>query len=274
MKRKEKGSKAIALVMLTVGAAITLLPFVWMILSAFKPDYEIISSIPTFFPKDFTLQHFQNLFRSMKFGVYIKNSLIIVAYAFVGMFISAMAGYGFAKFNFKHKEKWFIIILATMMIPVQTLLIPIYLMVLKMGLINTFLGMALPAFVSGYSIFLFRQFMSTVPNEMLEAARIDGAGEFRIFLSIALPQIKSALIVQAIITFMGAWNYFLYPLILANDDAHYTLSVAIALLKNESGSNFGLQLAGAVIAVLPVLVIVIAFSKYIKEGFATDGIKG
>lgn len=198
----------------------------------------------------------------------------MVFYAYVGMFISTMAGYGFAKFNFKHKEKYFYVILATMMIPAQAMLIPVYLLVTKMGLINTFAGMALPAFVSGYSIFLFRQFMSKIPDEMIEAAKIDGAGKIRTFLSIALPQIKSAFMVQAIITFMGAWNYFLFPLVLANDEKHYTLSIGIALLKNQSGSNLGVQIAGATIAVVPIVVVLMFFQKYIKAGFATEGIKG
>lgn len=274
MLKKKQREKGVALVLLTLGAVIMVFPFLWMILSAFKTDAEIMSQIPSIFPRDFTLENFEQLFERQNFAKYIVNTFIIVAWAFVGMMLSAMAGYGFAKYRFRHKEKYFYVVLATMMVPTQTLLIPVYLLILNMGLLNTFAGMALPAFVSGYTVFLFRQFMSTIPDELIEAAYIDGAGELRTFFSIALPQIKSAFIVQGIISFMGAWNYFLYPLILATDDSHYTLSVAISLLKNQSGTNYGLQIAGATLAVIPVLVVLIFFQRYIKQGFAMDGVKG
>ena len=274
MKKSKKVQKNIALILLTVGAVVMIFPFIWMICSAFKTDSEIMSKIPSLFPREFTLDNFKQLFAEQHFLRYILNTVIIVLWAFVGMMLSAMAGYGFSKYNFKHKEKYFCVVLATMMVPAQTLLIPVYMLVLNMGLLNTFAGIALPAFVSGYSIFLFRQFMSTVPNELIEAAQIDGCGELRTFFCIALPQIKAAFIVQAIMSFMGAWNYFLYPLILATDEEHYTLSVAIALLKNQSGTNYGIQIAGAVLAVVPVLFVLAFFQRYIKQGFAMDGMKG
>lgn len=274
MKKNKVLEKTAALVVLSLGAVVMLFPFLWMFFGSFKPDAEMMASIPTLLPKNFTLEHYLELFKTMNFGVYIRNTLVIVVYAFVGLIISAMAGYGFAKYNFKHKEKWFFVILITMMVPCQILLIPVYLMILKMQLLNTFTGMAVPAMVSGYSIFLFRQFMGNVPTELIESARLDGAGEQRIFWRIALPLTKSALTVQAIITFMEAWNYFLYPLVIATDESRYTLSIAIALLKNESGTNYGLQMAGAALAVIPVLIVFVAFQKNIKDGFVLSGVKG
>lgn len=271
--QKSKMLQWISLVLLTLGGILFLLPFVWMILSSFKPESEIMQVPPTLFPETFTLNNFKDLFVNMNFDVYLVNTLIIVACSFIGMFLNAMAGFGFAKYDFKGKNVSFILVLATMMIPSQVTMIPVYLILNSVGLTNTMPGIVLPTLVGAFNIFLFRQFMSTIPGELLEATRLDGASEFRIFLQIALPITKPILAVQAILTFIGGWNSFLWPLIIANDEKLYTLSVGLQLLKGQYSSNFALQMAGATFMVVPVILLFSYFQKHIIENFSISGMK-
>jgi len=270
---KDRLFQWIAGIILTLGGIIFVVPFVWMIFSSLKTENEIILIPPTLFPNEVTFENFKNLFANLNFSVYLKNTLIIVFFSFVGMFLNAMAGYGFAKFKFKGSNNLFIMVLATMMIPGQVTMIPVYLILNKMGLTNTMIGIVLPALVGAFGIFLFRQFMSTIPNELLEATRIDGAGEFRIFNQVALPISKPIIAVQAILTFIAGWNSFLWPLIIASDEKYYTLSVGLSLLKGQYGGQNALQMAGAAFMVIPVIVVFIVFQKSIIENYSTSGIK-
>ena len=156
-------------------------------------------------------------------ALYLKNTLIVTICSFAGLFLNAMAGYGFAKYDFKGKNKLFLLVLATMMIPGQVTMIPVYLLLNSVGLTNSLTGIILPGLVGAFGVFLFRQFMSTISDEMIEAARLDGANEWYIFFKIILPLTKPILAVQGILTFIGGWNSFLWPLIIANDEKYYTL---------------------------------------------------
>ncbi|WP_053373561.1 carbohydrate ABC transporter permease [Paenibacillus sp. FJAT-27812] len=269
----EKALKWILGICLAVGGVLVILPFVWMILSAFKPEGEIQNIPPTLLPERFTTENFENLFENMNFGVYLKNTLIIVFFSFIGLFLNAMAGFGFAKYKFKGSNKLFYIVLATMMIPGQVTMIPVYLILNEMHLTNTMIGVVLPGLVGAFGIFLFRQFMSTIPDELLEATRLDGASEFRTFLQIVLPISKPILAVQGILAFIGGWNSFLWPLIIANDEKLYTLSVGLSLLKGQYGGNYALQMAGSTFMVVPIIIIFIFFQKHIIENYAISGIK-
>jgi len=206
-------------VVLTVGALITAFPFIWMIASSVKPQSESLTYPPSIFPRAPTLKYFMSLFVELDFGTYLVNTIIVVLIGFVGLLFMSMAGYAFSKFEFRGKRWMFFLVLATLMIPVQVTMIPTYLILNSMHLTNTLVGIALPTLVSGFGIFLFRQFMSTIPTEMLEAARLDGAGEFRTFLQIVLPLSKPILAVQAVLTFIAGWNSFLWPLIIASDQS-------------------------------------------------------
>lgn len=250
-----------------------ILPFIWMILSSVKTDAEILQIPPTIWPRDFTWDSFIKLFTEMNFAVYLKNTLIIVVFSFLGLFLNAMAGYGFAKFKFKGKNKLFYLVLATMMIPGQVTMIPVYLLLNAVGLTNTMTGIVLPGLVGAFGIFLFRQFMSTISNDLIEAARLDGASEFYIFWRIILPISRPVLAVQGILTFIGAWNSFIWPLIIANDEKFYTLSVGLQLLKGQYGSNYALQMAGSTFMVIPIIIIFMIFQKYILKGFNVSGMK-
>lgn len=271
--QKSRGAKIAVITILTVGGFFMILPFIWMVLSSLKTDAEILKIPPTIWPETFTLDNFTKLFTEMDFAVYLKNTLIIVFFSFFGLFLNAMAGYGFAKFKFKGKNKLFYLVLATMMIPGQVTMIPVYLLLNAAGLTNTMTGIVLPGLVGAFGIFLFRQFMSTISDDLLEAARLDGASEFYIFWRIIIPISSPVLAVQGILTFIAGWNSFLWPLIIANDEKFYTLSVGLQLLKGQYGSNYALQMAGATFMVIPIILIFMIFQKYILKGFNVSGMK-
>jgi len=258
---------------LLFGALITAFPFIWMVLSSLKPQREAIDFPPTLLPQEPTLEHYVRLFTELDFGRYLVNTLLVVLISFVGLLLMAMAGYGFAKFQFRGRRWMFLAVLATMMIPVQVTMIPTFLILNSLKLTNTLLGIALPTLVSGFNIFLFRQFMTTIPNEILEAARIDGASEFRIFWRIVLPLALPILAVQAVLTFIAGWNSFLWPLIIANDQKLYTLSVGLSLLNQQLAVNPSLQMAAAALMVIPMFIVFVIFQRYIVQGFATSGLK-
>ena len=258
---------------LAIGAVITAFPFIWMLTSSLKPQSESIDYPPTILPQAPTLEYYQILFTELDFGRYLVNTLIVVLISYVGLMLMAMAGYAFAKFEFKGKKGLFFLVLATLMIPVQVTMIPTYLIINGLNLTNTLVGIALPTLVSGFSIFLFRQFMTTIPTEMLEAARLDGAGEFRTFWQIVLPMSKPILAVQVVLTFITGWNSFLWPLILSSDQKLYTLSVGLNLLNQQLAVNPSLQMAGASVMVLPILIVFIIFQRYVIQGFALSGLK-
>lgn len=260
-------------VLLTVGALLTSFPFAWMILTAFKPLGEAVQSPLTVLPEDWTLENFETLFTELEFARYTLNTLVVVAFSFVGMFISAAAGYAFAKLRFRGRTFLLLLVLATMMVPVQVTMIPTFLILNELGLVNTLLGISLPTMVVAFNVFLFRQFMLTIPDEVLEAARIDGAGELRTFVSVVMPMSKPILAVQTVLTFIGAWNAFLFPLILGRGEDQYTLSVGLALINQQQIQNPALQLAGASLLVLPVVLLFVVCQRHIVQGFTMSGLK-
>lgn len=270
---KSRGAKWLVGLILAVGGFFMILPFIWMVLSSVKTDAEILQIPPTIWPETFTWDNFKSLFTELNFGVYLRNTLVIVLFSFIGLFLNAMAGYGFAKFKFRGKNQMFYMVLATMMIPGQVTMIPVYLILNMFHLTNTMTGIVLPGLVGAFGIFLFRQFMSTIPDELMEAARLDGASEFFIFWKIILPISRPVLAVQGILTFIAGWNSFLWPLIIANDEKYYTLSVGLSLLKGQYASNYALQMAGSTFMVIPIILIFMMFKKYILKGFNVSGLK-
>src|SRR4051794_7590379 len=271
--RRGRALTVVVGVVLGAGALITAFPFLWMVASSVKPRSESVAYPPQLLPQQPTFEFYVQLFSELDFGKYLVNTIAVVLIGMVGLIFMAMAGYGFAKFSFRGKEPLFFLVLVTMMIPVQVTMIPTYLILNGLQLTNTLLGIALPTLVSGFSVFLFRQFMLTLPTEMLEAARIDGAGEARIFWQIVLPLSKPILAVQVVLTFIAGWNSFLWPLIIANDQNLYTLSVGIALLNQQIATNPSLQMAASTLMVVPILIVFVAFQRYVVQGFALSGLK-
>lgn len=276
MTNETRANQRIKLVLgiaLSVGALIWMLPFIWMLLSSLKTDMEIMQFPPKILPERATLDNFRELFEAFDFMVYLRNTLVVVLFSFLGMFLNAMAGFGFSKYQFKGRTFLFYLVLATMMIPGQVTMIPVYLIMNSMRLTNSMAGIILPGLVGAYGIFLFRQFMSTISNELIEAARLDGASEWYIFSRIVLPISRPILAVQGITTFIGGWNSFLWPLIMANDEKFYTLSVGLQLLKGQYANNYALQMAGSSFMVLPIIIIFMFLQKYILEGYNVSGNK-
>ena len=272
-RKQGKSRTTLIGVILAVGALITAFPFFWMVTTALKPQQDSVHYPPVIIPTKVTLQFFVSLFTELDFGRYLLNTVMLVVIGFFGLLLVSMAGYGFSKFEFRWKNSLFFLVLATMMIPIQVTMIPTYLILQHMKLVNTIIGMAIPTLVSGFSIFLFRQFMATIPNEILEAGKLDGAGEWRIFIKIVMPMSIPILAVQAVLTFISGWNSFLWPLILSNDQSKYTLSVGLSLLNKQISTNPSLQMAAASLMVIPILIVFAFLQKYIVQGFALSGLK-
>lgn len=259
-------------VVLTIWALVTIIPFVWMLIASFLPSLEIVR-VGGGMPHDWTLSNYLELFTRLNFGVYLKNTIIVTAAGMFSILFNAMAGYGFARYSFPAKNAMFVAILATMMIPGQVTMIPVYLELNAMGLTNTYLGIILPGLAGAFGVFLFRQFFANMPEDIFEAARVDGAGDAYTFFRIALPLAGPIVAVQAILTFIGGWNSFLWPLIVANEERLYTLSVGLNLLQGQHAADYGLQMAGAAFMVVPILVVFLLAQKHILSGFDISGDK-
>lgn len=276
-RRRDSSSRrtlnVLVLTALTCGAVLTAFPLLWMLSGSVKSQRESITPPPSLIPREPTTESYVRLFTELDFGRYLINTIAVVLIGAVGLLLMAMAGYAFAKFEFRGKKTMFFLVLATLMIPVQVTMIPTYLILNSLQLTNTLLGIALPTLVSGFSIFLFRQFMTTIPTETMEAARLDGAGEVRLFAQIVLPLSKPILAVQAVLTFIAGWNSFLWPLVIAGDQRLYTLSVGLSLLNQQIAVDPPLQMAAASVMVVPVLVVFVVFQRYVVQGFALSGLK-
>ncbi len=271
-RQKSRGAQIAVITILTVGGFFMILPFIWMVLSSLKTDAEILKIPPTIWPETFTLDNFTKLFTEMDFAIYLKNTLIIVFFSFFGLFLNAMAGYGFAKFKFKGKNKLFYLVLATMMIPGQVTMIPVYLLLNAAGLTNTMTGIVLPGLVGAFGIFLFRQFMSTISDDLLEAARLDGASEFYIFWRIVIPISRPVLAVQGILTFIAGWNSFLWPLIIANDENSTPYQLA-SIIKRSIWQQLCLTNGWSNLHGYSNYLDFYDFPKYILKGFNVSGMK-
>lgn len=262
--------------LLTVLAAVTLIPFVWVMFGAFKSQAEIMSAPGAWLPKNFgNFDNFVELFEHRQFGTFMRNSLIVSGFTVVAnVLFSSMAGYALAKLPFKGRRLVFACVLLAMMIPYVALFVPQFFVIVQMGLVNTLTAVMLPIAVMPIAVFIMRQFADSIPDDLLEAARLDGAGEFRIFFGIFLPLLGPAVATVAIITFLNSWNYFLWPLIVAQGQETYTLPVGLSIASQAANStDYGLLLAGAVVVLLPVLLLFIFLQKYFVRGIAVTGLK-
>jgi len=272
-KARERVATVLIAVPLTVGALVCALPFVWMVANSVKTRSEAVSYPPQLLPSQWTFAAYTKLFTELDFLHYMLNTVALVGIGLVGLLLTAMAGYGFAKFPGRALGWGFFAVLMTMMIPAQVTMIPTYLVVNAAGLTNNLVGIALPTLVSAFGVFLFRQFMITIPDSLLEAARIDGASELRIFFAIALPVSRPILIVQGLLTVIASWNSFLWPLILSSSQRTYTLSVGLSLLNKQITTDPTVQMAGAALMTLPIIVLFFLAQRHIVAGFTMSGIK-
>jgi len=267
--------RGVVYLLLIMGSIVMVLPLAWMTSAAFKPLYEVMRIPPTWIPEEPTLDNFRAVFRQFPFVQYILNSIVVATVVVISTLItSAMAGYAFAKFDFPGRGILFAIILSSLMVPFQVRMIPLYQMIIAFKWVDTLPAVMFPWLVDAFGIFLMRQFFLTIPSELMDAARIDGASELRIFLQVALPLTQSALSALTIFTFLGNWEEFLWPLIVSASNASRTLPVGLQSFSEQYGTNSHWQMAGALIATLPVLLLFFILQKQFVEGITLTGMKG
>ena len=260
---------------LLVAAVVTVFPLVWMLCVSFMPPGAASSYPPPLLPRAPTLQNYQQLFAAHDAGRYLLNSAWVATLATaISLVLNTMAGYAFAKLRFAGRERVFQLLLGALVIPAQVTMIPLFALVKSMGLVSTYGGVVVPMLASVFGIFLVRQAALALPEELLEAARIDGASEGRIFVLIVVPLLRPILITLAILTFLASWNDFMWPLIVLTDQKLHTLPVALAGLSREYVQDSELMMAGSVVTVLPVLLLFLVLQRYYLAGILAGSIKG
>ncbi len=260
---------------LWAGLVVMATPFAWMILGSFKTTRELRQRPPTWIPEEPTLQNYRDLFDRLDFPRYFLNSTVAALAVTAGnLLFCSMLGYALAKLDFPGKRVLTAVMLSTLMIPAFVTFMPLFVLVSNMNLTNSRAGLILPFLAGAFGAFLMRQFMFSIPDELLDAARVDGAGEYRIFFRIVLPLCGPALATLGVLTFLTNWNSFLWPLVVASTEDMYTLPVALALFSiGQQESNVALQMAGAVVVVLPIVILFFAMQRYVIRGVATTGLK-
>ena len=273
-KRSRFGQFWIYLVV-TIALVLVITPFAWMVLGSFKSEGELRQVPPTWWPNAASLDNYTLLFAKLDFATYFANSVIVAVVVTAGTLIfCSMLGYALAMLEFPGKRALLLLVLATLMIPGVVTFVPLFVLVANAGLIDTLPGLILPFLAAPFGVFLMRQFISGLPPDLLDAGRVDGAGELRIFFRIILPLCGPALATLGILTFLGSWNSFLWPLVVAQTEGTYTLPVALALYSiGQNSTQYGLLMAGACVVVLPLLVVFLMFQRHVIEGIATTGIK-
>jgi multiple sugar transport system permease protein len=264
-------------VALTLGLVAVAGPFVWMLLGSVKSERELRQLPPTWLPHAATLDNYRQLFSRLDFPRFFVNSaLVAVAVTVANLVVCAMLGYALAKLDFPGKRALFLLVLGMLMVPYVVLLVPQFVLVSNLHLVNTYLGLILPALavVMPFGVFLMRQYISGLPDDLIDAARVDGAGEFRIFATVIAPLTRPALATLGILTFLNSWNNFLWPLVAAQTEDKYTLPVALALYSvGQNRAQYGLLLAGSAMVVLPVLAVFVALQRHFVQGIAMTGLK-
>jgi multiple sugar transport system permease protein len=260
---------------LGAGLLVMVVPFLWMLMTSVKPEGEVRSVPPTWWPETFTLENYEALFTRLDFPTYFLNSVVVALAVTAGnVLFGTMLGYALAKLSFPGKRVVFGLVLVTLMIPGVVTFVPLFVLTTNLGLTNTLPGMFLPFLAAPFGVFLMRQFIQGLPDELIQAARVDGAGELRIFVSVIMPLCGPAMATLGILSFLGSWNNFLWPLVVAQTEDKYTLPVALALYSvGQNATQYGLLLAGAVVVVIPVVAVFLALQRYILQGIAMTGIK-
>ena len=256
-------------------ALLVLFPLAWMVSVSFMSTGEAAVFPPPLLPKTWTLDHYRDLFLTQGMGRYLWNSFALASMATaLALAFTVPAGYAFAKLAFKGRDKVFQLLVAALVVPAQIGTLPLFLMLKQMGLVNTYAGALVPWLASIFGLFLVRQYALSIPDEMLEAARIDGASEGQIFRRVVLPTLQPIVVTLALFVFLGSWNDFLWPLIILTDQSNYTLPVALAALSREHVQDIEMMMAGAVITVAPVLILFLALQRYYIRGMLAGSVKG
>ncbi|HKV30583.1 MAG TPA: carbohydrate ABC transporter permease [Candidatus Dormibacteraeota bacterium] len=261
---------------LLIGLVLLVGPFLWMVASSVKTSAELHRVPPTWIPQTFTLDNYSTIFTKLNFPQYFVNSVIVATFVVASnLLFCSMIGYALAKLRFRGKSAVFLLVLATIMVPQTVYLVPLFVLMSNLGLVNSYAGLILPFAAQAFGVFLMRQFILGIPDELLEAARMDGAGEFTVFRRVVLPLLGAPLATLGILTFLGSWNNFLWPLIIATSDQMYTLPVAVATFSiGQNAVDYGLLMAGSVVLIAPVLLVFLLLQRFVQQGIATTGLKG
>ena len=271
-RKAVSGKKIIRTISMLVILLVIAFPFLWLIISSFKHEKDIISFPPRIFADSYTLDNYIKVWTTIPLLDYIKNTVIFAGGTVItSVFFDSLAGYAFARMRFKGKSVLFYLL--TMMIPFQVFMIPLFIEVNLLGMLDTYAGLIIPRMTTAFGIFMMRSFFITLPDSLEEAARIDGLSEFNIFLKIMLPLSKPTLLSLGIFTLMNSWNDLLYPLILTSSSKMRTLPAGLALFTGQNISFYGPVMAGTVISMLPLLVVYIFAQKYFVQGTAMSGMK-
>ncbi len=274
-RRSRRGRRLIVYVLLVIGVVATLMPFVWMLLGSVKTDSEILRDPSGFLPQEPTLSNYATWFTDLNISTFFVNSVIVALVTVLGnLLFCSMIGYALAKMEFAGKRLLFLLVMLTLMVPGVVTFVPLFVLVSKLGLLNTYPALILPFLTSPLGVFLMRQFMMGIPDSLIEAARIDGAGELRIFFRVVIPLCGPPLATLGILTFLGSWNNFLWPLVAAQSEQMYTLPVALSLYSTgENATNYGLLLAGSVLVIGPIVLLFVLLQRFFVQSVATAGIK-
>lgn len=274
-RMKKKSSRFWLYAFVTLFGLIMIMPFYYMVITSFK-TLEDVTSVPISLTlKNPTVKPYKDLLDALSYGRFMLNSFIVAITTTVGtLFFCSLAGYAFAKHHFRFKNFFFMFLLSTMLIPGSVLLVPGFLLMRDFGFLNTFLPLILPGLTGAFGIFLSRQFIQEIPDDFIDAARIDGASDFRIFWQIILPLSKPLLATLAILTFLYNWNNFISPLIYIFDESKFTLPLGLSLLQGRYTNWENVQMAGAALAIIPVLILFFIFQKQIVRSLSTSGLKG
>ncbi|WP_422770416.1 carbohydrate ABC transporter permease [Plantactinospora sp. WMMC1484] len=274
-RRRDRVAAVVLHLVLVAGLLVMVGPFLWMLVSSFKSESEIRLLPPTWWPERLTLENYRELFGRLDFPTYFFNSALVAVLVTIGNVVLCSAvGYALTKLRFPGRRALFGLVLGAVMVPSMVTFVPLFVLIANLGLSNTYAALVLPFLAWALGAFLMRQFMLSIPDELIESARVDGAGELRIFVRIVLPLCRPALAALAILGFLASWNNFIWPLVVATTEDKYTLPVALALYSvGQNQTNFGLLLAGSVVVVLPVLIVFVVLQRHFVRGIATTGLK-
>ena len=261
-------------VLLSAGAVAMLAPLIWMVLASSKTLPEILKVPPTWLPDALRFQNYSTVLGDSDFIRYFLNSVLVATISIVSVLVtSSMAGYAFAKFEFPGRNVLFVVVLATLMIPFQVRVIPLYVLANDFNLLDTYAGLVLPGLVDAFGIFLMRQYLMSIPSDLIDAARIDGASELIIFVRIVLPLAKPALSALAIFTLVASWESFLWPLLVVSSPDKFTLPLGLAQFSGRFLTRVDLQMAASALTILPLLIVFLIMQRRFIEGMATAGLK-
>lgn len=275
IKKRQKRSALLAYIILAVGAVFMIIPFLWMVLTSFKTYRETVKLPIQWFPAEWNFDNYDEVLKQLDFLRYYRNTILVTVTTLVAMtLIASLAAYAFARMEFPGKNVIFALLLVVYMVPPQMTMIPKYMMITKLGWVDTLAGIVVPNIFSVYTMFMLRQFFVSVPKELDEAAKLDGCSFFGIFWRVDLPLIRNGLIAITVLNLLWSWNDLLWPLIATSTDKMRVLSVAIATLNNSDGSQYQLLMAAGVLAVLPMLVIYAICQEYFMDGIMSSGVKG